>query len=261
MPADALPSIHSLFSLAGRVALVTGGGSGIGLAMARSLAGAGAAVVLCGRRAALLQQACATLQSAGARAAWLAADLADRAGLPDVATASASAFGAPDIVVHAAGLNLRQPWSEVDGEAWDAQLGVMLAAPFFLSRALQPAMAARGWGRILCVASLQSSRAFANSLPYGAAKGGVVQLVRAMAEAWSAQGITANAIAPGFFPTALTGAVFDDPVRLQAIQAQTAVGRTGALADLHGATVFLASAAAAYVTGQTLYVDGGFSAK
>jgi NAD(P)-dependent dehydrogenase (short-subunit alcohol dehydrogenase family) len=137
----------------------------------------------------------------------------------------------------------------------------MLAAPFFLSRALVPAMAARGWGRILCIASLQSSRAFANSLPYGAAKGGVVQLVRAMAEAWSAQGINANAIAPGFFPTALTDAVFKDEARLQTIRAQTAVGRAGVLADLQGAALFLTSPASDYVTGQTLYVDGGFTAK
>jgi NAD(P)-dependent dehydrogenase (short-subunit alcohol dehydrogenase family) len=163
--------------------------------------------------------------------------------------------------VHAAGMNRRQPWAQIDDAAWDEQLDVMLAAPFFLSRALVPAMAARGWGRIIVIASLQSSRAFADSLPYGAAKGGVVQLVRAMAEAWSGQGVNANAIAPGFFPTALTGAVFDDEARLQAIRRQTACGRTGELADLQGAAVFLASPAAAYITGQTLYVDGGFSAK
>lgn len=259
--AAGLPRVEPLFSLQGRTALVTGGASGIGLAVASALAGAGACVVLCGRRQALLEAACANLQAQGAQAAWVRADLADRSALPGVANASAAAFGAPDIVVHAAGMNLRQNWADVSDSGWDEQLDVMLAAPFFLSRALVPAMAAKGWGRILCIASLQSQRAFAHSVPYGAAKGGVLQLVRAMAEAWSAQGITANAIAPGFFPTALTGPVFGDEARLQSIRHQTATGRTGELADLHGAAIFLASPAASYITGQTLYVDGGFSAK
>ncbi len=258
---EALPRIDSLFSLQGRVALVTGGASGIGLAIAQALAGAGAKLVLCSRRASLLTQACDGLRAQGAEADFVEADLADRSALPGLAAASAVPFGAPDIVVHAAGMNLRQPWSQVDDAAWDQQIDVMLAAPFFLSKALVPAMAARGYGRIIGIASLQSARAFADSIPYGAAKGGVMQLVRAMAEAWSAQGITANAIAPGFFPTALTGPVFGDEARLQAIRRQTACGRTGELADLHGAAIFLSSPASAYVTGQTLYVDGGFSAK
>jgi gluconate 5-dehydrogenase len=122
-------------------------------------------------------------------------------------------------------------------------------------------MAGRGHGRILNLASLQSTRAFANSAPYGAAKGGIVQLTRAIAEAWSGQGVTCNAIAPGFFPTPLTAPVFGDPERAARNAAQTAVGRNGELDDLAGATVFLASRASAYVTGQTLAVDGGFTAK
>jgi NAD(P)-dependent dehydrogenase (short-subunit alcohol dehydrogenase family) len=262
-PAEAasLPDVARLFSLAGRVALITGGASGIGLTIARALAGAGAAVVLCGRRGDALRAASHELQAAGARAAWVAADLADRSALAGVAEASAAPFGAPDIVVHAAGLNRRQPWADIDNAAWDEQLDVMLAAPFFLSRCLVPAMRAKGWGRIMAIASLQSARAFPDSIPYGAAKGGVVQLVRAMSEAWARHGITANAIAPGFFPTALTAAVYADSARLETLSRQTAAGRNGELADLHGAAVFLASDASAYVTGQTLFVDGGFSAK
>ena len=122
-------------------------------------------------------------------------------------------------------------------------------------------MRAEGYGRIVNIASLQSSRAFPNGLAYGASKGGLVQLTRAMAEAWSRHGITANAIAPGFFPTELTAPVFSDPERAQWAASSTAVGRSGEMRDLAGAAVFLAAPASAYVTGQTLYVDGGFSAR
>lgn len=247
-----------LFSLEGRVALVTGGGTGIGREIATALAEAGAAVVLAGRRETVLKDACAAL---GSRTAWVRADLADRSSLSRVAAEAAIPFGAPDIVVHAAGLNARLPAASVGDADWDAQIETMLAAPFFLSRALVPAMAEKRWGRILLIASLQSSRAFPDSIPYGAAKGGVAQLTRAMAEAWSRDGITTNAIAPGFFPTDLTAPLFADPIKREALAARTAIGRLGEGRDLHGAAVFLASPASDYVTGQILYVDGGFSAK
>ena len=121
-------------------------------------------------------------------------------------------------------------------------------------------LASRGWGRVINIASLQSYRAFPNSAPYGAAKGGIVQLTRAIAEAWSKRGITCNALAPGFFPTELTRPVFENPELAQKNAAQTMIGRNGKLEDLYGAAVFFASDASAYITGQTLPVDGGFSA-
>lgn len=253
-----MSEVLSRFSLAGRVALVTGGSSGIGLAIAEALHGAGAAVVLCARRAEAVEQAVARL---GGRAAPCAGDVTDRGALPDLARRAAETFGAPDIVVHAAGLNARQPWESVDDTAWDAQIESMLAAPFFLSRALLPGMRAKGWGRVLNIASLQSVRAMPDSIPYGAAKGGVMQATRAMAEAWGPFGITCNAIAPGFFPTALTAPVFADHARAERLAAQTCLGRNGRLEDLQGAAVFLCSPAADYVTGQTLFVDGGFTAR
>ena len=128
-------------------------------------------------------------------------------------------------------------------------------------RELLPAMRSKGWGRIINIASLQSSRAFANGLAYGASKGGIAQLTRAMAEAWSADGINCNAIAPGFFPTGLTAPVYQNPVMLDKLAGQTAIGRNGELADLDGISIFLASAASDYITGQVIHLDGGFTAK
>ncbi len=249
------------FGLDGRIAVVSGGSSGLGRAMARALAGAGAAVVLVARREGELRAATAEIQAQGGKASWVAADLADAGALADCARDCATAFGAPDILVNAAGVNLRQPIEEVNLEAWNLHLQLHLTTPFFLAKALAPAMIERKWGRIINLASLQSLRAFPNSAPYGAGKGGIVQLTRAMAEAWSSKGINVNAIAPGFFPTELTAPVFNDPARAEANARQTMIGRNGRLEDIDGPTIFLASPASDYVTGQTLFVDGGFSAK
>ncbi|MBG6072285.1 MULTISPECIES: SDR family NAD(P)-dependent oxidoreductase [unclassified Polaromonas] len=254
-------SIAQLFDLSGRRALITGGNSGIGEAMARALGLAGAQVLLVARRQPELDAAAARLRAEGITATTLAADLADAAALQEVAVAAESLLGGVDILVNAAGINLRQPFLEVTPESWAIQLALHLSAPFFLTQALAPGMKDRRWGRVINIASLQSWRAFANSAPYGAGKGGVVQLTRAIAQAWSPHGITCNAIGPGFFPTALTAAVFDNPELAERNAAQTCIGRNGELTDLHGATVFLASEASAYITGQTLMVDGGFTAR
>ncbi len=245
--------IAPLFSLQGRTAFVTGGNSGIGLAIARALGLAGARLVLSARREVQLAQAVAELAAEGIAAQALPLDLA-LAELGDIAAS-------PDILVNAAGVNLRQPFAEVTAAAFDLHMALHLRAPFLLTQRFAPAMAARGWGRILNIGSLQSFRAFPDSAPYGAGKGGVAQLTRAIAEAWSRQGITCNAIAPGFFPTALTAPVFADTARAAALAERTCIGRNGRLEDLHGAAVFLCSDAAAYVTGQILAVDGGFLAK
>jgi gluconate 5-dehydrogenase len=130
-----------------------------------------------------------------------------------------------------------------------------------MAQAMVPAMKTRGWGRIVNFASLQTTRAFRAGIAYGATKAGIGQLTRAMAEAWSASGINANAIGPGFFPTELTQPVFDDPDLAARNAAQTCIGRNGTLDDIDGPLVFLCSDAAAYVTGQVLMVDGGFTAK
>jgi gluconate 5-dehydrogenase len=252
--------VQQLFSLQGRRAVVTGGNAGLGEAMAGALGRAGATLLLVARREAQLQQAAERLRAQGIAVDTLALDLGQVEALPAAGRAIADRAGTVDILVNAAGVNLRQPFAEVTPASWNQQIALHLAAPFFLTQALAPGMAARGRGRIINVASLQSSRAFAHSAPYGAGKGGVVQLTRAIAQAWSGQGITCNAIGPGFFPTELTAPVFADP-QLAALHAsRTAIGRNGRLEDLHGATVFLASDASAYITGQTLMVDGGYTA-
>lgn len=191
----------------------------------------------------------------------VAGDVTDRLGMANLADRIAEPFGAPQILVHAAGLNLRQPADEVTPEGWDATLAVNLSAPFFLSQAMVPGMKSAGWGRIVNFASLQSFRAFPAGIAYGASKGGVAQMTRAMAQAWSGDGITANAIAPGFFHTELTDAVFSDPERAARNAAQTCIGRNGTMEDLDGPLLFLCSQASAYVTGHVLMLDGGFTAK
>jgi NAD(P)-dependent dehydrogenase (short-subunit alcohol dehydrogenase family) len=255
-----LPNLSALFDLRGRTALVTGGSSGIGQAMACALGAAGAKLVLMARGQEALDAAASRLRSDGVEVSTISCDLADADAI-SAGAAQAAAAGTIDILVNAAGVNLRQPFADITPQSWQTQINLHLTAPFFLTQALAPHMKARGWGRIINIASLQSYRAFANSAPYGAGKGGVVQLTRAIAQEWSAHGITCNAIGPGFFPTALTAAVFANPELAAKNAAQTCTGRNGKLEDLYGATVFLASDASAYVTGQTLMVDGGFTAK
>jgi len=249
---------HTLFDLTGKVACITGASSGLGRRAALALAGAGASVVGVARRAEALDTLCAQI---GPRAARVVADIADRGGLDDLVTQVSAPFGAPDIVVHAAGINTREAADDVTAAGWDQTLALNLSAPFFISQAFVPAMRAKGWGRIVNFASLQSTRAFPGGIAYGASKGAISQLTRAMAEAWSPHGITANAIGPGFFPTELTAAVFDDPARAQRNAAQTCAGRNGTLEDIDGPILFLCSDASAFVTGQVLMVDGGFTAK
>jgi NAD(P)-dependent dehydrogenase (short-subunit alcohol dehydrogenase family) len=251
--------LEELFSLAGRVAVVTGGSSGIGEGIAVALSRAGARVVLVARDSSRLDAAAAGLRAAGGEAAWVSADLADRAEVERAAAAVTAAFGPPDILVNCAGVNVRPPLAELSIADWDLTMAVNLTAPFLLGQRFGPSMAARGWGRIINVTSQQAQRAFLNSGGYGASKGGLAALTRSQSEAWAAAGVCCNSVCPGFVPTRLNAAVASDPARMAAMAARTMVGRNGEPADFAGTAVFLASPASAYVTGQTLYVDGGFS--
>lgn len=247
-----------LFDVKGKIACVTGASSGLGRAAATLLAEAGAQVVGIARRADALESW--RTETAGQTAA-LAGDLGRRDTLADIAAKAAEPFGPPDILINAAGINTRQHADMVTAEGWDKTLNLNLAAPFFLAQALVPDMKTKGWGRIVNFASLQSRRAFESGISYGASKGGVEQMTRAMAEAWSSHGITANALAPGFFRTELTGPVFANADQAQRLADQTCIGRNGAPSDLDGPLLFLCGRGSDYVTGQVLFVDGGFTAR
>jgi NAD(P)-dependent dehydrogenase (short-subunit alcohol dehydrogenase family) len=252
--------LAELFSLDGRVAVVTGGSSGIGEEMARALGRAGARVVLVARDKDRLQAAAEGLRAEGAGVDWVSADLADRAEVGRAADEAEAAFGAPDILVNCAGVNVRPPLGSLSVEDWDLTMAVNLTAPFLLGQRFGPAMAARGFGRIINVTSQQAQRAFANSGGYGPSKGGLAALTRSQSEAWAGSGVCCNSVCPGFVPTRLNAHIAADPELMMALAARTMVGRNGQAADFAGVTVFLASRASDYVTGQTLYVDGGFSA-
>jgi NAD(P)-dependent dehydrogenase (short-subunit alcohol dehydrogenase family) len=252
--------LDRLFSLDGRVALVTGGSSGIGRAIAGALAHAGARVVVMARGQRGLDETVRELRAAGRAAVAVRADVGDRAALARAADAAAGEFGEPDILVNSAGINLRPPMDALSLADWDQTIAVNLTAPFVLGQRFGPVMAERGWGRIINIASQQAIRAFGNSGAYGASKGGLVSLTRSQSEVWAGRGVCCNAISPGFVATPLTAAVASDPARSAALAARTMAGRNGEAADFEGVAVFLASRASDYVTGQLIFVDGGFSA-
>uniref|UniRef100_A0A7S4F9P5 Gluconate 5-dehydrogenase n=1 Tax=Chrysotila carterae TaxID=13221 RepID=A0A7S4F9P5_CHRCT len=257
------------FSLVGHSALVTGGGTGIGAAIARGLAQAGACVVVAGRRLSPLEKTAAHInQQLSKTACWpLQCDVTDFSRADSImktASGLTNTGAAITVLVNNAGVNVRQPASELTEAHWRESLDLMLVAPFSLARACAPAWAAQGYGRVINIASLQSSLAFPDSIPYAASKSGVLGLTRALAEAYSPphgfSGVTCNAIAPGYVSTDLTRSVFADAHRARMLAAKTIAGRNSVPDDLAGPAVFLASSAAAYVNGQLLNVDGGFTA-
>jgi gluconate 5-dehydrogenase len=228
--------------------------------MAEALAGAGAHVLLAARRQDALEVAVRALTVAGWRASGEAVDVSDRASVAALLGRLHDARRHVDILVNAAGVNLRVPFESISDDDWDATLAANLTGPFQLTRALAPAMAVRGWGRIVNVASQQAVRAFGHSGAYGASKGAIVSLTRSTAERWSRKGVTCNALMPGFVLTPLTAEASKDPARVAAMAARTMIGRNGVPDDFHGATLLLATDAGAAITGSMAYVDGGFAA-
>jgi NAD(P)-dependent dehydrogenase (short-subunit alcohol dehydrogenase family) len=251
--------LDDLFSLRGRVALVTGGSSGIGLGIAEALGRAGASVVLVARRERELAAALETLGRYAVPATAISADLGDRTDVERVTQTAASHFGEIDILVNSAGVNIRPPLGDLTEDEWEKTMRVNVTAPFLLGQAFGPRMAERGHGRIINIGSQQAISAFGNSGAYGVSKAAITGLTRSQAEAWSPRGVCVNTVMPGFVITPLAEPHLAVPGRVEALAARTMVGRNGLPVDFAGAAVFLASAAGSYVTGQTIFVDGGFS--
>jgi gluconate 5-dehydrogenase len=223
--------------------------------MAEALAGAGATVVLMARNPERLE---AVAGRTGAHA--VPVDLSDRADLKRAADAVVALAGEPDILLNAAGINPRPHLNDLTEDVWDEVLEVNVTAPFLLGQRFGPGMASRGWGRIINVVSQQALRAYGNSGAYGVSKGGLVSLTRSQAEAWSPHGVCCNAVAPGVVETPMTAPIFSDPAKAAAAAARTFIGRNGTPEDFAGIAVFLAGDASAFITGQVICVDGGFSA-
>ncbi|MEO8526613.1 MAG: glucose 1-dehydrogenase [Caldimonas sp.] len=247
------------FDLGGKTALITGGGSGLGLAMARGLAEAGARVVLNGRGTAKLDAAAAAMKIDGLQAETAVFDVTDsaavNAGIADIITR----FGAVDILVNNAGVQHRAPIDQFTDADWRRVMATNLDAPFYLARAVIPGMKARRAGKIINIASLMSMLARPTTVPYQASKGGIAMLTRGLAVELAPHGIQVNAIAPGFFATEMNAALTSNPEFSAWIEKRTPAGRWAAPEELAGAAVFLASSSAGFVTGQVLYVDGGFT--
>ena len=246
-----------LFRLDGEVALVTGSSRGLGAAMALALAEAGADVVLHDRCCAGETEA-AIRQRTGVRTTCIVADLMDRAATIQLVDGAVEAMGKIDILVNNAGIIRRAPAVAHEDPDWDEVLEVNLTAIFRLCRAAGARMVARGHGKIVNVASLLSFQGGILVPSYAAAKGGVAQLTKALANEWAASGVNVNAIAPGYMRTENTKPLQEDPVRYGQITARIPAGRWGEPTDLAGPVVFLASKASDYLNGHVLVVDGGW---
>ncbi|MGJ0387617.1 SDR family NAD(P)-dependent oxidoreductase [Microbacterium sp. CGR1] len=251
--------LADLFSLDGRTAVVTGGSSGIGRGIATALAKAGASTVIVARGESRIEATVAELADAGCRAAGVVGDLSTREGIRDVADAATVPFGEPDILVNSAGINIRPPFAEITEDDWDATMTVNALAPFLLGQRYGRGMAERGFGRLIHISSQQAHRAFVGSGIYGVSKGAVESLMRSEAEAWGGTGVTSNTLVPGFVLTPLNARLQEDPAQIAALAARTMIGRNGVPADFAAAAVFLAGAGSSYVTGQSLFIDGGLS--
>jgi Dehydrogenases with different specificities (related to short-chain alcohol dehydrogenases) len=251
--------LTGLFGLTGRVALVTGGSSGIGYGMAEAIGRAGARLVLVARDTAKLDEAVERLAGHGVEAAAISADLADRAAVARVIEEAARPYGEIDILVNAAGVNIRPPMAELTVADYDLTMAVNITAPYLLGQHFGPKMAERGWGRIINVASQQAISAFGDSGAYGVSKAAIAGLTRSQAEAWSRHGVMVNTIMPGFVVTPLTAPHLAVPGRVEAFAARTMIGRNGLPTDFAGAAVLLASDACLAMTGQMIFVDGGMS--
>jgi 2-dehydro-3-deoxy-D-gluconate 5-dehydrogenase len=248
----------TLFDLSGRVAVVTGGNGGIGLGMARGLAGAGANIVVAARGAEKAEAAVAAL---GGKSVFIAVDVADENSCRAMIDRTVDHFGRVDILVNNAGTSIRKPPESYTLPEWHAVLDTNLTGAFVCSQAAHPAMKRSGGGKIINIGSMFALFGSAYAAPYAASKGALVQLTKSLAAAWAEDNIQVNAVLPGWIDTELTRGARQQVAGLhERVLARTPAGRWGVPEDLAGIAVFLASPAADFVTGAAIPVDGGFSA-
>ena len=254
-------SMAKLFDLTGKVALVTGGNGGLGLAMAKGLAQAGAGIVVAARDEKKTAQALSEIRALGARAEGVVVDVTQEAQIKDMVSSTVVKLGRVDILVNNAGTTVRKEPQDLTSEEWDQVLDVNLRSAFLASREVYPHMKAQGGGKIINIGSMFSLFGGGGSgAAYSSSKGGVVQLAKSLAVAWAKDNIQCNAILPGWFMTELTAAIpATQPDRYDLISRRIPTGRWGQPEELQGAVVFLASPASDYVTGAVLTVDGGYS--
>lgn len=248
------------FSLSGRRALVTGSSRGIGYALAKGLAGAGAQIVMNGRNVEQLESAAETLAGDGAEVRTLPFDATDHDGVRTAIDTFEQQTGPIDILINNAGMQHRTPLEDFPADRFEALLQTNIASVFHVGQACARHMISRGHGKIINIASVQTALARPGIAPYTATKGAVGNLTKGMATDWAKHGLQVNAIAPGYFDTPLNAALVADPEFSAWLEKRTPAGRWGKVEELVGAAVFLSSAASAFVNGHTLYVDGGITA-
>lgn len=249
-----------LFSLEGKIAVVTGGSSGIGRALSLGLAEAGADVIATARRRQQVEETAAAIESRGRRTLRLTSDVCERASLERLLTATLDSFGKVDILVNCAGIIKRAPTLDFPEEEWNNILNTNLTGTLRACQVFGKPMLERGYGRIVNIASLNSFVSLSEVAAYAASKAGVASLTRSLAVEWSKLGVTVNAIAPGVFRTELNAKLLDSTARGQELLMRTPMGRFGKTEELVGAAIFLASDSSSFITGQVLAVDGGFLA-
>lgn len=248
-----------MFELNGKTAVVTGASRGLGRTFAVALARAGADVAVTSRDKDALRETCAELESIGRRAVPVALDVRDHRSIRDMAAVVQGEMGQVHILVNNAGCNVRKPALDVTWDDWNLVLDTNLRGPFFVAQAFARDMIARRYGRIVNIGSVTSIFGCAGLGPYGASRGGIRQLTMSLADDWGPHGITVNCLAPGWFRTAQNQVLYEDESWVSYLVDRIPLKRPGLPGDLEGAIVFLASDASAYITGQTLLVDGGIS--
>jgi gluconate 5-dehydrogenase len=250
----------SSFDLHGRNALITGGGSGLGFAIAKALAAAGASVILLGRNSEKLAHASKELRTLGANATYRVCDLLDRQAITPLIQDLERNVGPLDILLNNAGVQQRAPFTEFPAEGWDRMMATHISAPFFLAQAIARQMIIRRRGKIINTLSIMSELGRPMIVPYTTAKGGLKMLTRGLAVELGAHNIQVNGIAPGYFRTEMNQALMDDPKFDAWVKQRTPAQRWGEPDEIGGAAVFLASGASDFVTGQVIFVDGGVTA-